>query len=72
MNLVPVKIIAGVFDKHQMRTTENNLELSSSELEDIIYDILFATHTSTPQQSLINVDLNTELILNFLLSVFDR
>ncbi|KAI5751968.1 hypothetical protein M8J77_012538 [Diaphorina citri] len=71
MNLVPVKIIAGVFDKHQMRTTENNLELSSSELEDIIYDILFATHTSTPQQSLINVDLNTELILNFLLSVFD-
>jgi hypothetical protein len=63
-------LIAGVFDRHHLQITENGLILEYSELEAVIFDIFFAAQKEN--LTCVDVDLTTELTLNFLLSVYDR
>jgi hypothetical protein len=62
-------LIAGVFDRHHLQITENGVILEYNELEAVIFDIFFAAQKEN--LSRIDVDLTTELMLNFLLSVYD-
>jgi hypothetical protein len=63
-------LIAGVFDRHHLQITENGVVLEYSELEAVIFDIFFAAQKENLTR--IDVDLTTELMLNLLLSVYDR
>lgn len=66
---VPLQIISGVFEKHRLGANESSLCLESCELEAVLYDIYFASNKKS--NSNIDVDLATELMLNFLYNVFD-
>lgn len=68
---VRLAIIDGVFQHHHIQVTENGLVLECSELEAILYDIFFAASKEDVRHQ-IQVELCTEVTLNFLLSVFDR
>jgi hypothetical protein len=63
-------LIAGVFDRHHLRITENGLVLKYTELEAVIFDIFFAAQKENVSD--IDVDLTTELTLNLLLNLYDR
>jgi hypothetical protein len=63
-------MIAGVFDRHHLRITENAVFLEYSELEAVIFDIFFAARKENLTR--IDVDLTTELMMTLLLSVYDR
>jgi len=69
VDTVRLGLIAGVFDRHQLRNTENGFVLKYTELEAVIFDIFFATQKEN--MSDIDVDLTTELTLNLLLNVYD-
>jgi len=62
-------LVAGVFDRHHLRNTENGVVLKYTELEAVIFDIFFATQKEN--MSDIDVDLTTELTLNLLLNIYD-
>lgn len=68
---VRLGIIAGVFQHHHIQLTENGLALEYNELEAILYDMFFAASKEITRQQ-IQVELCTELTLNFLLNVFDK
>lgn len=69
VDAVRLGLIAGVFDRHHLRNTENGVILKYTELEAVIFDIFFATQKEN--MSDIDVDLTTELTLNLLLNIYD-
>ncbi|CAG9854527.1 unnamed protein product [Phyllotreta striolata] len=66
---VPLHFISGVFDKHKLGSNECCLQLESCEIESVLYDIYFATRKT--HNSNLDIDLATELMLNFLYNIFD-
>lgn len=63
-------IIAGVFHRHRLKGTENEVTLEHVELEAVLSDIFQAAQRETTNQ--INVDLMTKLTLRVLLEIFDK
>lgn len=62
--------ITGIFERHRLGTNENSLCLENCDLEAILSDIYFASNKKN--QTNIDVDLATDLMINFLYNVFDK
>ncbi|KAK9880537.1 hypothetical protein WA026_011774 [Henosepilachna vigintioctopunctata] len=70
MDQVPLTVIAGVFERHKLGANECGLHLDCFDLEAILFDIFFACNKQN--QTNIDVDMCTELMLHLLLKVYDR
>jgi hypothetical protein len=64
-----LRLIAGVFDRHHLQITENGVILEYSELEAVIFDILFAAQKENLTR--IDVDLTTRLMMDLLLNIYN-
>jgi hypothetical protein len=69
VNTLRLGLIAGVFERHHLQVTENGVILEYSELEAVIFDILFAVQKEN--LSCIDVDLSTKLMMDLLLNIYD-
>ncbi|XP_067004403.2 dystrophin [Anabrus simplex] len=67
MDHVRLGLIAGVFYRHQLQASENEVMLDSSELEAVLSDIFFAAQKETLQD--IKTDVVTEQMVNLLLNI---
>lgn len=67
---VSLHVVSGVFEKHKLGATEGTLCLENYDLEAVLSDIYFAANKQN--QKNINIDVATELMLNFLYNIFDR
>lgn len=63
-------LVVGVLDQHRLRAPENGVILEAPELEAVLADIFFASRRENMSDD--DVDLNSELLLNFLLNAFDE
>lgn len=70
MNEVPLTVITAVFDRHKLGITEGSLCLESYDLEAVLSDIFFAVNKMNCTK--IDVDLATDLMLNFLYNIYDK
>ncbi|RLU22584.1 hypothetical protein DMN91_004862 [Ooceraea biroi] len=70
MRYVQLEIIAGVFERHRLSITENCVNLDSSEIEDVLFDIYFAAQ----KESNSNFDVNaaTKLATSYILNTFNK
>lgn len=62
--------IIGIFERHRLGTNESSLCLEYCDLEAILSDIYFASNKKNLTN--IDIDLATELMINFLYNVFDK
>ncbi|XP_069681620.1 dystrophin-like isoform X2 [Periplaneta americana] len=69
MDSVRLGLVAGVFEKHNLKITENGVDLEYDELEAVIFDIFFAAQKENLSRR--DVDLTTELMINLLLNIYD-
>lgn len=70
MEDVSLLTIIGVFDRHRLGANESSLCLENCDLEAILSDIYFATNKK--KRINIDIDLATDLMINFLYNVFDK
>lgn len=69
MEQVRMGLVVGVLDQHRLRAPENGVILEVPELEAVLADMFFASRRENMSDD--DVDLNSELLLNFLLNAFD-
>ncbi|KAJ1524400.1 hypothetical protein ONE63_010900 [Megalurothrips usitatus] len=69
MEQVRMGLVVGVLDQHRLRAPENGVTLEIPELEAVLADMFFASRRENMSDD--DVDLNSELLLNFLLNAFD-
>lgn len=62
--------VIGIFERHRLGTNESSLCLENCDLEAILSDIYFASIKKN--QTNIDIDLATDLMINFLYNVFDK
>lgn len=62
--------IIGIFERHRLGANESSLCLETCDLEAILSDIYFASNKKN--QTNIDIDLATDLMINFLYNVFDK
>lgn len=67
---VSLQVVSGVFEKHKLGATEGTLCLENYDLEAVLSDIYFAANKQNHRN--VNIDIATELMLNFLYNIFDR
>ncbi|XP_022911861.2 dystrophin-like [Onthophagus taurus] len=70
MDIIPLNLISGIFERHQLNSTENTLRLESYDIEAILSDIYFAVNKQNNLN--IDIDLIVELMQNFLYNVCDK
>jgi len=66
---VRLGMVVGVLKQHRLRTPENSVILEAAELEALLADIYFAARRERMSDE--DIDLSTELMLNFILNVYD-
>lgn len=69
MEQVRMGLVVGVLDQHRLRSPENGVILEVPELEAVLADMFFASRRENMSDD--DVDLNSELLLNFLLNAYD-
>ncbi|XP_044745432.1 dystrophin-related protein 2-like [Coccinella septempunctata] len=69
MDLVPLTLVGGVFERHKLGSNEGGLFLDCYDLEAILHDIYFACDKQN--QGSIDVETSTELMLNLLINIYD-
>lgn len=67
---VSLSTVAGIFERHQLGANESSLCLESCDLEAVLSDIYFASNKKNHTN--VDIDLATDLMLNFLYNVYDR
>lgn len=67
---VSIFTIIGVFERHRLCANESSLCLENCDLEAILSDIYFASNKKN--QTNIDIDFATDLMINFLYNVFDK
>lgn len=67
---VRMGLVVGILDQHRLRSPENGVLLEVPELEAVLADMYFAARRENMSDE--DVDLNSELLLNFLLNAFDE
>lgn len=70
MDIVPLSIISGVFERHRLNTIENSLYLETYDIEAILSDIYFIS--SKQNHTNIDIDLAIEFMINFLYNIYDK
>lgn len=70
MRYVQLEIIAGVFERHRLSITENSVNLDSSEIEDVLFDIYFAAQKES--NSNFDVNVATKLATSYILNTFTK
>ncbi|KAK7865094.1 hypothetical protein R5R35_014629 [Gryllus longicercus] len=67
---VRLGIVSGVFYRHNLQPLQNQDVINRSELEAIVYDILFAAQKETSSE--MDISISTDKIVQFLYKVYDR
>lgn len=70
MQHVQLGLIAGVFERHRLSSTENCVNLDPSEIEDVLSDIYFAAQKEGNFN--FDVELATKLATSYILHTFDK
>lgn len=70
MEGISLYTIVGVFERHRLGANESSLCLENCDLEAILSDIYFASNKKNHMN--VDIDLATDLMINFLYNVFDK
>lgn len=67
---LPLKVISGIFERHQLQLTENSVQLDHEDLESVLSDIFFVIQ----RECIFDLDVENavKLMINFLFNVFDK
>ena len=67
---LPLKVISGIFERHQLQSTENSVQLDNEDLESVLSDIFFVIQKEFVFD--LDVENAVKLMVNFLFNVFDK
>lgn len=70
MDQLPLRVISGIFERHQLQCTENSVQLDQEELESVLSDIFFVIQREYVFD--LDIELASRLMIDFLFSVFDK
>lgn len=70
MDIIPLKVIASVFKRHQLQENENSMAINRNEIESILSDIYFVIQKGYNFE--IRRTLFYQSVTELLLSIYDK
>lgn len=70
MDDISLFTVIGIFERHRLGASESSLCLENCDLEAILSDIYFASNKKN--QTNVDIDLATDLMINLLYNIFDK